>query len=559
MNLNISNKKLLLLFLFIMLSFSSLKSQVTQQWVKAYNHAYNTSSFGYKIKTDRFNNVFILGTSTNGPKLKPLICLIKFNSMGITQWIARYDNGFNGDNFPWDMVIDSSGSVYITGASQRDSLIFHQDIILLKYSTTGNLLMEKRYFSKQGIQSAGISLLLDSQQNIYIVGGIYILANGFMGTNYSLTIKCDRDGNMLWYDKYANGNIDCMTRYIGMDKNNNIYSGGYIFTDSMSNEYGFYVQKLNKDGEVKWRRSYFTEFGSCYPNVMQVSPSGNVYLGGAISYSNISFWDMGIIKYDSNGNLKWTKVIENTSIRSDDYIFDMKLDNVENIYFTGRDVIPGNYLDIATGKVDSSSNLIWINHFDPFNGGEDAGMSIDLDSFGNVFVTGKSGHKNGTDIITLRINNNGEFKWYKVFSSNSPASEDYGESISIDNQNNILVGGYSYTTPSTADMIAIKYSQTTSVNNENELSDIRFELFQNYPNPFNPKTNIEFKINIPGEYELKIFDISGKAIDTPLRKHLQSGKYIINWNAEKYPSGIYFYGLYKDGVKLEIKKMIYLK
>jgi len=56
-----------------------------------------------------------------------------------------------------------------------------------------------------------------------------------------------------------------------------------------------------------------------------------------------------------------------------------------------------------------------------------------------------------------------------------------------------------------------------------------------------------------------VFDISGKLIEVILIKNLSSGIYNINWNAKSNPSGIYFYGLYKDGEKLDMKKMILIK
>lgn len=562
MNFNISNKKLFLLFLFLMLSSSSLKSQVTQQWAKAYNYSHNTSSYGYKIKCDKQNNVYLLGITRITPESQPSICLLKFNSNGVTQWIARYDNGFNGYNYPWDMTIDSSGNIYIVGTSQRDSLANNLDLILLKYSPIGSLILEKRYFHTGNIQSGGLSIKLDKIQNIYIVGGIWDRDIGFLGTNYILTLKCNTKGDIIWFDKFANGIIDCIGKFVGLDENENVYSSGYVYNDTLSTYTGFYLQKLTSSGNVVWRRSKFFHWES-YPNAMEVSPNGNIYLGGGITHSSSSSVDMGILKFDSSGNLIWTKIFnhefENIEGGSYDFIHDIKIDKKENVYFTGRDIVPGNYLDIATGKVDSSGNTVWLNHFDPRGSDDDVGISLDLDDSNNVYVTGITGFSQGSDVVTLRINNNGKFKWHKIFSSMSPYSSDEGRSIAIDTQNNILVGGFSRTTPGTVDMIAIKYSQTTSVKNENEISNIRFELFQNYPNPFNPRTTIEFNVKNPAIYEVKIFDILGKLIEIPLSKQLQSGKYNINWNAEKYPSGIYFYGLYKDGVKLEIKKMIYVK
>gem|GEM_PF-889316 len=554
------------------ISLESIKAQVTQQWFQAYNYAYNTSSYGYKIKCDKQNNVkikcdkqnnvYLLGITRITPESQPSICLIKFNPNGVTQWIARYDNGFNAYNYPGDMTIDSSGNIYIVGTSQRDSLGNSSDLVLLKYSNSGLKLMEKRYSGNTNYYYVGGKSLCFLNDIIYISGLIFE-ENGGNGVKYCATFAYNLNGDLLWIDKYGgnDGRTDCHGLYIGYDKDNNIYTGGYSFPDSLSYNEGFFVQKFTPNGTNLWRKSTFFYWRS-YPYAMEVSPNGNVYLGGGINHSSSSSLDMGIVKYDSSGNLIWTKIFshefENNKVGSYDYIHDIKIDKKENVYFTGRDIVPGNFLDIATGKVDSSGNTIWLNHFDPRASDDDVGISLALDDSNNVYVTGITGFSQGSDVVTLRINNNGEFKWHKIFSSISPSSSDEGHSIAIDTQSNILVGGFSGTTPSTVDMIAIKYSQSTNINSITTNID-DFKLFQNYPNPFNPVTTISFTINNKANYELKIFDITGKQLVTILNKQLNSGSYNVSWDASAYPSGIYFYGLYKDGEKFDMKKMILIK
>lgn len=76
---------------------------------------------------------------------------------------------------------------------------------------------------------------------------------------------------------------------------------------------------------------------------------------------------------------------------------------------------------------------------------------------------------------------------------------------------------------------------------ENEPSD--FQLFQNYPNPFNQLTIINYKIKIKSDVLLKVYDIRGREIATLVNEQLTPGIYEAKWNADGYPSGIYFYQL----------------
>lgn len=85
-----------------------------------------------------------------------------------------------------------------------------------------------------------------------------------------------------------------------------------------------------------------------------------------------------------------------------------------------------------------------------------------------------------------------------------------------------------------------------------------YKLMQNYPNPFNPETKIKFQIKESGFVSLKIYDILGKEISSLVNEDLKSGEYEINWNAEKYSSGIYFFKLEANKFS-EIKKMMFVK
>jgi subtilisin-like proprotein convertase family protein len=68
-----------------------------------------------------------------------------------------------------------------------------------------------------------------------------------------------------------------------------------------------------------------------------------------------------------------------------------------------------------------------------------------------------------------------------------------------------------------------------------------FKLFQNYPNPFNPVTNIRFDIPKSSFVSIKVYDITGKDVETIVNENIQAGKYETQWDGSKYSSGVYFY------------------
>ncbi len=67
-----------------------------------------------------------------------------------------------------------------------------------------------------------------------------------------------------------------------------------------------------------------------------------------------------------------------------------------------------------------------------------------------------------------------------------------------------------------------------------------FELYGNYPNPFNPVTKIRFSVPENGFVSVKIYDILGQEVDNLFTGNITKGIHTIEWNAERFTSGIYF-------------------
>jgi hypothetical protein len=84
-------------------------------------------------------------------------------------------------------------------------------------------------------------------------------------------------------------------------------------------------------------------------------------------------------------------------------------------------------------------------------------------------------------------------------------------------------------------------------------------LYQNYPNPFNPSTTISFRLDQPGRTIVRIFNLLGEEIDTPLDEVLVRGHHSLTWNARSEPSGTYYYRLDLAGTPVETRSMTLLR
>jgi len=103
-----------------------------------------------------------------------------------------------------------------------------------------------------------------------------------------------------------------------------------------------------------------------------------------------------------------------------------------------------------------------------------------------------------------------------------------------------------------------KQFSIVGVENKQELKPNSIILYQNYPNPFNPITTINFTIAKAGKVKIVVYNIQGQEIATLVDKHLPMGRFTTKFDGSKFTSGLYFYKLMSQDVKL-IRKMMLIK
>ena len=138
---------------------------------------------------------------------------------------------------------------------------------------------------------------------------------------------------------------------------------------------------------------------------------GNAFITGYTSGNRTHEYNVLLLKYDSSGNLLWSKTWEesNYSTVGYGYGYGIALDASGNAFVTGE---TGNF-DPMTGetrnfdpfllKYDSSGNLLLNKTWEGTNNST-VGYGIALDALGNVFITGSSYNfgASGHDVFLLK-------------------------------------------------------------------------------------------------------------------------------------------------------------
>ena len=109
-------KKILIIFLIVTANLVS--AQLTQEWINTYQ---GNGTGGYnadKAAVDKSGNFIIAG---RGGTEDTDILIIKYSSNGNLLWERRYNGIINDQDLFRDMILDDSGNVYIAGNSFEGS------------------------------------------------------------------------------------------------------------------------------------------------------------------------------------------------------------------------------------------------------------------------------------------------------------------------------------------------------------------------------------------------------------------------------------------------------
>jgi len=85
-------------------------------WVRRYNGAANDVDCGNAIALDGAGNVYVTGYSYDAVKSDDYLT-IKYDPAGNIQWVITYNGPGSGGDYAKEMVVDDTGTVYITGNS----------------------------------------------------------------------------------------------------------------------------------------------------------------------------------------------------------------------------------------------------------------------------------------------------------------------------------------------------------------------------------------------------------------------------------------------------------
>ena len=516
-----------------------------------------------------------------------------------------------------DVLVDDNGNIYSAGyfvdtvdfdpgpgvfelsSTQNGGFFDFYDLFLQKLDSTGAFVWAKKFEAQTFPQQIlGISLSMDANGDIIFVSQGYSAA-GYKQSTY--VYKIHETGNIIWAHGFGGGYMasgSSQGRGVTTDSLNNIYVtgiykdtnvfGGITLISESSSHPDAYLMKLDISGSLVWIKTILQGVGEKEMSVVERDPNGNLYVTGyfgdttdfdpgAASYDLVPVFhrDIFVAKYDPNGDFVWAKSFGSSFSggSESDSGYDLKIDKNNDVVIIGKvqhgtiDFDPGvdtfnitntsGGTDIFVEKLDVNGNFVWAK----LMGGAypyDEGYSIAIDSYNNIFITGRYSGTADFDPTPLgvsylfgsgaalcgfveKLDSNGDIVWVESITGSYMCES---KDIYVDNNDVVYVSGVyrgtvDFDWSSGVDTIPSKgfrdgylMKLKDPFAGLNSIVDNQLDATI-YPNPTNGDVTLNFDNN--DELSVRIVDLNGKVL-LEEKNVQQSGQ---NFNINGKP-GVYF-------------------
>jgi uncharacterized delta-60 repeat protein len=427
---------------------------VQEEWVRRYASGLAPANdYASDLAVDKAGNIYVTGYSSH-PFNGADYLTIKYDSKGKELWTMRYNGPDDMDDFASSLALDPEGNVAITGISWSSSTGY--DLVTIKYSSGGTQIWQAR--SGTGVTSHYQYLLpmiaLDDAGNVIVAGNSWSEDNGFDLT----AVKYNSQGRQLWDKRYNHiGASDEIFTDLAVDLAGNIIVVGNCWHQDGS--LGVTV-KYDSMGSRQWVTTYPEAENAAGSIVdMAVDASGNVIVTG--HEDNVNFNPTcRTIKYDADGRAVWDVKHEGAANSSYD-VNALVVDSKEHIILAGIESVPTIGTNYKTIKYDEAGNCLWEALFEgpesQFDTPSDRVTDLSLDQNDNIVVVGYSTLEMWySDWITIKYDGSGNKVW-TAQQDGFEGSDVETSAVVADGLGQVYITGFSYTDEKGYDYYTVKY------------------------------------------------------------------------------------------------------
>ncbi len=298
--------------------------------------------------------------------------------------------------------------------------------------------------------------IIEANNGGYIICG---LTNSFSDKDFDAwVVKVDQAWNIIWQTTLGGTNFDSCNSIVQTYDGNYLLAGTTWSFGAGSSDY--FITKINNNGEVIWAKTYGgTEYDFSH-RVIQTNDGNYIVIGRSWSFGN-SNGDIWIIKINSSGEIIWQKSY-GTSYLDTSYSIIETSDN--GYLITGGSWSKENQSDVIVIKINNNGDIVWQKMY----GGGDfdySYSSIQTGDSGYIIIgTTKSFGAGDSDCLIFKIDSTGNIEWQKALGG---TNFDYLYTIKeVSDGNYISIGKTKSFGAGNSDILLLKLSLTGDLLNQ---------------------------------------------------------------------------------------------
>jgi hypothetical protein len=229
---------------------------------------------------------------------------------------------------------------------------------------------------------------------------------------------------------------------LALDTEGNVYTVGSTESFGAGGQDALIV-KYSSSGEFMWAKTWGGT-GNDYLSSIKLGPDGYLYASGGTSSFGAGWYDLLLLKLDTNGNVIWGTTWGGASYEGG---YDIGFDANENIYVVGESYSTSPCCSAVLLKFSPSGELLQPAIFYKGPATYDSGYSLTVDSDFNVIISGISWDYSisplHNSILVIKYDPSGNLLWQENWSTPFPGQDesDAFHALTTDAAMNIYIGG----------------------------------------------------------------------------------------------------------------------
>jgi hypothetical protein len=238
------------------------------------------------------------------------------------------------------------------------------------------------------------------------------------------------DVDTSWVRRYNEYNYSSYGNKAAMDRDGNIYVAG--------SNYDFIILKYSPSGALEWVRRN----GEGMAVDLFVDEEGSVFATGYSPEDSLNaVWTT--VKYYNNGDTAWIQKYHWPGSHAG-YGYNLKIGNTGNVFVTGIFNDSGHYY-LGLIKYDFNGEILWTKRYPETGSGSDYGNAVTVSAGDTSYVTGEEDYDGLSHSLTIKYLPNGDTVWVRRYNRTANIGG-YGCAIELDGLTGVYVSGISYRT-----------------------------------------------------------------------------------------------------------------